>query len=47
LLDPSETEIVVPPEDAAAPSVFAPEHEAFIRNAIRRHLRCHFGYDYR
>jgi hypothetical protein len=45
LLDPKETEIVVPP-DEPGPAVFTISDEAFIRATAERFLHCDFGYGY-
>jgi len=45
LLDPSNAEVIIPPDDAALVAVvYTPEDEAFMRNTFARHLRHDFGY---
>jgi hypothetical protein len=46
-LDPAEAEIVVPPHGAGHTVHFSHDDRAFMRAAMRRHLRCDFGYGYR
>ena len=46
-LDPAEAEIVVPPHGAGHTVHFSHDDKAFMRAAMRRHLRCDFGYGYR
>lgn len=45
-LDPSDTEVVVPADDAGDVAGFAPEEAAFMRMAMRSCLRWDFGYGY-
>jgi hypothetical protein len=44
LLDPTNAEIIIPPDDAALAAVYTPEDEAFMRNTFARYLRHDFGY---
>ena len=45
-LDPSDTEIAVPPDGASAAVVFSHGDKAFMRNAMARCMRHDFGYGY-
>jgi hypothetical protein len=47
LVDPDEIEVVVPTDDAQTQATFSSADEAFMRNAMRRHLRFDLGYGYR
>jgi hypothetical protein len=44
LLDPTNSEIVIPSDDVAMTVVYSPDDEAFMRNAFARYLRHDFGY---
>ena len=46
LLDPTDTEIAVPPDGASASVVYGGRDKAFMRNAMARYLRYDFGYGY-
>jgi hypothetical protein len=45
-LDPSDTEIAVPPDGASSAVVFSHGDKAFVRNAMARCMRHDFGYGY-
>ena len=44
LLDPTNSEIVIPSDDVDMTVVYSPDDEAFMRNAFARYLRHDFGY---
>jgi hypothetical protein len=44
LLDPTNTEVVIPPDDARADVAFSRDDLEFLRNAFGRYLRHDFGY---
>jgi hypothetical protein len=43
-LDPTNTEVVIPPDDAIANVTFAEDDLEFLRNTLARYLRHDFGY---